>query len=72
MKSFRGQASLAKMTSPGGNVTAQACCPTKKVHKAKELTYLSNTAKKPLKSRTLDRKLAHFLCFENKKIYKTH
>jgi hypothetical protein len=39
--SFRGQASWAKMASPGGKLTAPACHPTKKVNKAEELTYLS-------------------------------
>jgi hypothetical protein len=34
MTSFRGKASWAKMTSPGGKVTALACHPTKKVNKA--------------------------------------
>ncbi len=34
MTSFRGQASWAKMTSPGGKLTAPACHPTKKVNKA--------------------------------------
>jgi len=29
--SFRGQASWAKMTSPGGKLTAMACHPTKNV-----------------------------------------
>jgi hypothetical protein len=38
--SFRGQASLAKMMSPGGKLTALAYHPTKKVNKAEELTYL--------------------------------
>jgi len=38
--SFRGQASWAKMTSPGGKLTALAYHPTKKVNKAEELTYL--------------------------------
>jgi hypothetical protein len=32
--SFRGQASLAKMTSPWGKQTPLACHPTKKVNKA--------------------------------------
>jgi len=34
MTSFRGQASWAKMTSPGGKLAAPACHPTKKVNKA--------------------------------------
>jgi hypothetical protein len=37
--SFRGQTSRAKMTSPGGKLTALVCHPTKKVNKAEELTY---------------------------------
>jgi hypothetical protein len=37
--SFRGQASWAKRTSPGGKITL-ACHPTKKVNKAEELTSL--------------------------------
>jgi len=41
MTSLRGQASWAKMTSPGGKLTAMACHPTKIVNKAEELTYLS-------------------------------
>jgi hypothetical protein len=41
MTSFRGQASWAKMTSPGGKLKALACHTSKKVNKAKELTYLS-------------------------------
>jgi hypothetical protein len=40
MMSFRGQARLAKMTSPWGKVTALACHPTKKVDKAEELSHL--------------------------------
>jgi hypothetical protein len=36
MVSFRGQASCAKMTSPGGKQTALACHPTKQVYKALE------------------------------------
>jgi len=43
MTSFRGQASLAKMTSLGGKLTALACHPTKRVNKAEELTYLSTS-----------------------------
>jgi hypothetical protein len=39
--SFRGQASLAKMTSLGGKLTALASHLTKRVNKAEELTYLS-------------------------------
>jgi len=31
----------AKIMSPGGNLTALSCHPTKKVNKAEELTYLS-------------------------------
>jgi hypothetical protein len=42
MTSFRGQASWAEMMSPVGKLTALACCPAKKVHKAEELTYLSS------------------------------
>jgi hypothetical protein len=34
---------MAKMTSPGGKLTALACHPTKKVNKAEELTYLSTS-----------------------------
>jgi hypothetical protein len=41
MTSFRGQASWAKMTSRGGNLTALECHPTKKVNKAEEPTLLS-------------------------------
>jgi hypothetical protein len=41
MTSFRGQASLAKMTSLGGKLTALACHPTKRVNKAEERTYFS-------------------------------
>jgi hypothetical protein len=36
-----GQASRAKLTSPGGKLTATMCHPTKKVNKAEKLTYLS-------------------------------
>ncbi len=39
--SFRGQASWAKMMSPGDKLTAPACHPTKKVNKADEPTYPS-------------------------------
>jgi hypothetical protein len=39
--SFGRQASWAKMTSPGGKLTALACHRAKKVNKAEELTYLS-------------------------------
>jgi hypothetical protein len=39
MMSFRGQASYAERTSPGGKLTL-ACHPTKKVNKAEELTSL--------------------------------
>jgi hypothetical protein len=38
--SFRGQASWAKMTSPGGKVKALQCHLTKKVNKAEDLSYL--------------------------------
>jgi hypothetical protein len=41
MVSFRGQARLVKMMSPGGKLTALAYHQTKKVNKAEELTYLS-------------------------------
>ncbi len=41
MMSFIWQASSAKMTSPGGKITALACHPNIKVNKAEELTYLS-------------------------------
>ncbi len=41
MTSFRGQASWAKMTSPGGKLTTLACHPTKGVNKAEEPAYLS-------------------------------
>jgi len=34
MMSFGGQASCAKMMSPGGQITALACHSTKKVNKA--------------------------------------
>jgi hypothetical protein len=34
MKSFRGEASWAKMASPGVKLTALACHPTNKVNKA--------------------------------------
>jgi hypothetical protein len=40
MTSFRGQASWAKMTSPGGKLTTLACHPTKGVNKAEEPAYL--------------------------------
>jgi hypothetical protein len=43
MISFRGQASWAKMMSPGGKLTALACHPMKKVNKVEQLTYLSKT-----------------------------
>jgi hypothetical protein len=46
MISFRGQASWAKMTSPGIKLAAQACHPTKKVNKAEELNYLSTNIAK--------------------------
>jgi hypothetical protein len=41
MTSFRGQASWAKMTSPGGKLTALTCHLTKTVNNAEELTYHS-------------------------------
>jgi hypothetical protein len=41
MTSFRGQASSDNMTTLGGNLTALACHPTKRVDKAEEPTYLS-------------------------------
>jgi hypothetical protein len=41
MMSFRGQASLAKMSSPGGKLTAQGCHLIIKVNKAEELTFLN-------------------------------
>jgi len=41
MTSFRGQASWAKMASPGGRLTALACPLTKRVNKAEELTCFS-------------------------------
>jgi hypothetical protein len=40
MMPFRGQASWAKMTSPGGKLSALVCHQPK-VNKAEELTYLS-------------------------------
>jgi hypothetical protein len=43
MTSFKGLASFAKMTLPGSKLTALACHLTKKVNKAKELTYLSTS-----------------------------
>jgi hypothetical protein len=43
MTLFRGQTSRAKMTSAGGKLITVACHPTKKVNKAKEITYLSST-----------------------------
>jgi hypothetical protein len=43
MKLFGGQASWAKIMSPGGKLTVLACHPTKKVNKAEYLTYLSTT-----------------------------
>jgi len=47
MTLLRGQDSWAKMMSPGGKLTAQACHPTKKVNKAVELTYLSSNWSSP-------------------------
>jgi hypothetical protein len=41
MTSFRGQASWANMTSPGGKLTALVRHLAKRVNKAGELTYLS-------------------------------
>ncbi len=41
MTSFRGQASWAKMMSPGGKQTVLTCHLTKKVTKAELITYLS-------------------------------
>jgi hypothetical protein len=38
MTSLRGQASWAKMTSPGGKLIALGCHLTKKVNKAEKLT----------------------------------
>ncbi len=38
--SIRGQAVLAKMTSPGAKLTALACHLTEKVKQTEELTYL--------------------------------
>jgi hypothetical protein len=43
MTSFRGQASWANMTSPGGKLTALACHLARKANKAEELTYLSTS-----------------------------
>jgi hypothetical protein len=37
MMSFRGQATWARMTSPGGKLTVLAYLPTKKVNKTEEL-----------------------------------
>jgi hypothetical protein len=42
MASFKRQASWAKMTSPGGKLTALAYHLSKRVNKAEELTYLSS------------------------------
>jgi hypothetical protein len=42
MTSFRGLSSWAKMTSPGGKITALACHPTRRVNKAGEQTCLSH------------------------------
>jgi hypothetical protein len=44
---FRGQASWAKMTSPGGKLIVLACHTNKKVNKAEELTYLSANHRYP-------------------------
>jgi len=41
MKSFRSQASWAKIMSLGGKLTALVCHPNQKVNKAEEQTYLS-------------------------------
>ncbi len=41
MMSLRGQASWAKITSPGGKLTALACHPTKKENKIVLVSYLS-------------------------------
>jgi hypothetical protein len=41
IKSFRGQASLAKMALPGGKLMTLACLLTEKVNKAGQHTYLS-------------------------------
>jgi hypothetical protein len=41
MTSFRGQASKAKMMSPGGKLRVLVFHPSKKVNKAEELTCLS-------------------------------
>jgi hypothetical protein len=38
---FRGQASWAKMTSPGVKLKVLACQMTLKINKAEQLTYLS-------------------------------
>jgi len=38
--SYRGHASWAKITLPGGMLTALVCDPTKKLTKAENLTYL--------------------------------
>jgi hypothetical protein len=54
MMSFRWQASWAKMTSPGGKLTALACHPTKKVNKAAELTHRH--------LRKIDRLIACLVC----------
>jgi hypothetical protein len=60
MKSFRGQLSWAKMTSPGGKPTALACYLTKKVSKAEKLTYLStNIDYTYLKARLIQTKRWH-------------
>jgi hypothetical protein len=37
-----GQGGWAELTSPGGNLTALAFHPTKKVNKAEDLNYLSS------------------------------
>jgi len=49
MTSFIGQVRWAKMTSPGGKLTALACHLTKKVNKPKEQTYLPTNIEKSSK-----------------------
>jgi hypothetical protein len=71
MTSFRVQASLAKMTSPGGKLIALGCHPTKNVNKAEEVTYLSTNIDLSLERNFEQKKYGPiiFVVFMNEIVY---
>ncbi len=71
MMSFKGQPSWAKMTSPGGKLTALTCHLTKKVTQAEELTYLSTNIGSNLRWNVWLPEWNALFCSGPNKFYKT-